>query len=501
MRLLIFLSFVLLFACTTTKQVAEGTTSVSNEPTKPVDVSVSQADVARDISYLASDELGGRGTGSAGIEMASNYISEVFAEAKIPHIPGKNRYDQTVPLVEEDAPVAATLSVADKTFVLKDDLLVLHQAALDNSAALKFLGDASLEDIKAMDLGGAIVVTIAGSKSESDPRAFYQLALEKQKLVGKAGGVALIELYRSPRAPFSQVYRFFGGSGLKIAYGQREGIPLLWLNDPKGQHMQVMDEAAGTSAKLSLIPGKRTVVPANNLVGFVPGTDPKFNKEAVIITAHYDHLGIDGSRGGVDSIFNGARDNAMGTAALLGVARHFGTHPGKRPVILLAVTAEERGLLGSEFYVEKPWFPLNNVVFNLNLDGAGYDDTSSVTINGYGRTTWQEAIDLSIAEKGILPNPDPIPEMNLFQFSDNWSFAKRGVPAINLAPGFTGFSEELMKYYHQAGDHADQLDFAYVTRYVEAAVAAAQAVANLPTRPAWVEGDALVPVAKELYSN
>ena len=432
--------------------------------------------------------------------MAST-ISEVFAEAKVAHTSPKNRYSQLVPLVEEEGAVSATLKVADKTYELKKDLLVLQQAAIDQTAPLRFLGEESLEGIAGMDLKGAIVVTMAGSKSEGDPRAFYQLAQQKQAVVAKAGGLALIELYRSPRAPFSQVSRFFGGSGLKISDQSEGSIPLIWLNDPKGSNLQVMDESAGTAVSLSLKPGARKKVPAHNIVGYIEGTDPSLKDEIVLISAHYDHLGIDGSRGGADSIFNGARDNAMGTAALLGVARHLGANPGKRPVILIALTAEEKGLLGSKYFAENPWKPLNNIVFNLNFDGAGYDDTSSVVMNGYGRTTIQDRIDWAIAETGVTPTPDPIPEMNLYQYSDNWSFAKLGVPAINLAPGFTGFTPELMKYYHQAQDHAESLDFAYVTRYVQAAIAAAQEVVNSETRPTWVEGDDLAPLGKALYSK
>lgn len=501
MRIFFLLFLLLFFACTSTKELKDSSTTAKALVYAKAPIMVDQAIVSKDIRYLASDELGGRGTGSEGIAKAAAYISQVFAEAHIGTARGKSQYAQTVPLVEQAAPRDATFQVADKTYVLGEDLLVLSQNEINTSGSLRFLGESSLEEIAGMDLKGAFVVTMAGSKSEGDPRAFYQLAKQKQKLVANAGGLALIELYRSPRAPFSQVSRFFGGGGLKIAEAQSGDIPLIWLNDPKGAHLQVMDEAAGTAAKLSLKPGLRKEVPANNLVGFIPGLDPSLAKEIVVVSAHYDHLGIDNSRGGADSIFNGARDNAMGTAALLGVARHFGANPGRRPMVILAVTAEEKGLLGSEYFAMNPWVSLDQIVFNLNFDGAGYDDTTSVTMNGYGRTTIQKELDWAIAEVGILPNPDPVPDMGLYQYSDNWSFAKRGVPAINLAPGFKGFTPALMKYYHQAGDHADDLDFAYVTRYVTAAIAAAQEVVNSPNRPTWVEGDELAPVGEALYAK
>ena len=501
MRFITLLASCLLVACSASKEASKSKLSSNTAvlaPAIPAAVNVNQADVAKDIRYLASDELGGRGTGSAGIEKAATYIAGVFAEASIAIVSGTKRYTQLVPLIEQASTISATLEVADQIYVQGEDLLVLSQSAIDKSAALRFYGQVSAEELSQENLEGTIVVTLAGSKEEGDPRIFYKLALEKQKAVAAQGGLALIELYRSPRAPFSQVSRFLGGSGLEIDKSSGVDIPLIWLNDPKGSNLQVMDESAGTAVKLSLKPGARKVIPASNILGFIEGTDPTLAQEIVVISAHYDHLGIDGSRGGVDSIFNGARDNGLGTAALLGVARHFGTHPGKRPILLAAWTAEEKGLLGSEYFVESPIVPLKNIAYNLNFDGAGYDDTTSVTINGYGRTTAQSSIDAAVAKVGLKPNPDPIPEMNLYQFSDNWSFAKKGIPAMNMAPGFTGFSPELMKYYHQAGDHADGLDFAYVTRYVTAAVAASQAVVNLQHKPEWMDGDALAPTSKKM---
>jgi len=262
--------------------------------------------------------------------MASAYIAQVFAEAKVAHVDGKNVYAQAVPLVEQAAPISATLTVADQTFVLKDDLLVLHQHAIDASGSMRVLSEEDFRGISEMDLQGAIVVTTAGSSTEGDPRAFYQLAKKKQKAVAEAGGKALIELYRSPRAPFSQVYRFFGGGGLMIDSGEESSIPLIWLNDPKGANLQILDEAAGTAGQLSLKPGMSKQVPAHNLVGYIEGTDPTLRDEVVLLIAHYDHLGIDGSGGGgEDAGVDGWRENEMGTAVLLGGAGHIGANPGK----------------------------------------------------------------------------------------------------------------------------------------------------------------------------
>jgi len=144
--------------------------TASSTPTPPSlskAIDVDQALVAKDLQYLASDELGGRGTGSEGIEKAAVYIAEVFAEAQISTIPGLQQYAQQVPLVEQNAPISASLKVADKNYVLGEDLLVLDQSAIDQSGALRFIGHATVAEITTMDLQDAIVVTMAGSKSDS----------------------------------------------------------------------------------------------------------------------------------------------------------------------------------------------------------------------------------------------------------------------------------------------------------------------------------------------
>ena len=488
-----FVVLLSLLSCTGTKETVSTTQLKSVKPL----LSNAQARVnaEKDVRFLAKDEMRGRDTGSPEIKIAADYIRAEFSAAGLNKVTA-----QEVPLVMVTPASKAELSFSDLQLVLQEDLLVLGGPSTDVSAALVFAGYGSEEELQELDLKGKIVFTNAGSEEETDPRKYVEQAFEKQKRIAAKGAIGLVELFRSKQVTWKQLYRFLGSGGIQLADGNQPSsvIPLLWLSDPKAEYFKELDAAAGTAAKLTVATGERKLLPGENIYGFLKGTDPVSAPGTLLITAHYDHIGVGRSVNG-DSIYNGARDNALGVAALLRAARELSMSPPKRNVVFLAVTAEEKGLLGSEYFAENPIGKLSDFVFILNFDGAGYDDTTAVTINGYGRTDVQVLIDAAIEETNIKAKPDPIPEQQLFKYSDNWNFAKRGIPAINLAPGFTGFSPTLMKYYHQPPDEADAVDFTYVERYTRAAVAAAKALGNLTARPRWKEGDELVPAAEALY--
>ena len=170
-------------------------------------------------------------------------------------------------------------------------------------------------------------------------------------------------------------------------------------------------------------------------------------------------------------------------------------------MLLLAVTAEEKGLLGSKAFVEDPLVPLERVVFDLNFDGAGYDDTSAVTVIGLDRTSARPLIEAGARAAGLEAINDPAPEQNLYDRSDNVRFAAAGVPAVNVAPGMTGFSEAVMQYYHQPTDNPGSLDYDYVARYAEAAARIARAIADAEERPRWTPGDKYEAAGRELYGT
>ncbi|RPJ51340.1 MAG: M28 family peptidase [Acidobacteria bacterium] len=171
-------------------------------------------------------------------------------------------------------------------------------------------------------------------------------------------------------------------------------------------------------------------------------------------------------------------------------------------MLFIAFTAEEAGLLGSSYYVRNPAVPLEKTVFVLNNDGAGYTDTSIVTVLGLNRTTAAADIVTGCRESGLEATAGGFELQMFFNASDNRSFAEKGVPSPTFSPGIRSFGEEILKYYHRPTDEADEsFDFAYLERFCEAYVRSAQLIADRPTRPTWVAGDKYEKAGARLYGG
>jgi Zn-dependent M28 family amino/carboxypeptidase len=229
------------------------------------------------------------------------------------------------------------------------------------------------------------------------------------------------------------------------------------------------------------------------------------NKEFVVLSAHFDHVGTlqssDRPATQTDSIFNGARDNAFGVTALLSAAKVLAKHPPKRSVLVVALTAEEIGLIGSKYFVEHPPVPLEKMIFNLNTDGAGQSDSTIVAVMGLNRVGAADEITLACKAFGLEPFADPAPEQNLFDRSDNVSFAAVGIPAPTFSPGFRQFDNSILKHYHQPSDEVETLDFDYVLKFCKAFALASRKVADKSQRPRWADGDKYQPAFIELYGG
>lgn len=244
-----------------------------------------------------------------------------------------------------------------------------------------------------------------------------------------------------------------------------------------------------------------SIVTSQNVIGLIEGTDPALKEEYILLSAHYDHVGVGPATAEGDSIYNGARDNAVGVATIMAAGKYFAENPPRRSVMLAAWTAEELGLVGSKFFVENPLVPLDQIVFNINIDGAGYNDTTKVTVVGLERTGAESLFESAAGAFGLEAIPSPVPELNLFNRSDNVHFARQGIPAPTFSPGFTAFDEEIAYYYHQPTDESNTLDFEYVTRYTHAYILAAEKIANADNAPFWKPGDEYEKAGIELYGK
>jgi Zn-dependent M28 family amino/carboxypeptidase len=244
-------------------------------------------------------------------------------------------------------------------------------------------------------------------------------------------------------------------------------------------------------------------IPAKNVIGWIEGTDKKLKDQFIVLSAHYDHLGVTTQpkmiEGKMDSIYNGARDNAVGVTAVMNAATYFSKHPPKRSIMFIAFTAEEMGMLGSRYFSDHPVIPLTRIVYNLNCDNGGYNDTTIFTIVGLGRTSADDDIKRACAAYGIKPTGDPDSTLHLFDRSDNVNFAKKGIPAPTFGMGVTGFDEKVRRYYHQLSDEFSSMDAGYVLKYIRSYIHAANNIANNPKQLKWRKGDKYEAAWKSLY--
>ena len=456
---------------------------------------LSSAELASHLRFLASDEMLGRMTGTNEINIAARYVAEQFRMAGVLPVPGLNEYYQDVLLERVTLAQSGRLIIGKDTLLHRKEMIVARGSSADLEAELVFAGSGTKEELATKDLKGKILVTNYQGSS---------LATAKWKSAAEAGAVAVVELYRG-NFPWQSILQFLGQSSFRIAPdGKQVDLPYLLLNDAQSVYEAAL--AGGGSVKGSIHSEGVLVqkVQARNVLGMVRGSDPVLREEYMLLMAHYDHVGA-GLRAGAtpeDTIFNGARDNAVGTVALMAAAKVLAAQPPARSVIFAAVTSEEVGLIGSSYLADHFPLPLEKLVYTHNTDGAGYNDTTVVTVIGLERTTAEERLKAGAARYGLGVIPDPAPEQNLFNRSDNVSFARKGVPAPNFGMGLRSFDAEIAKYYHRPADQADEhFDFTYFSRYCQAFAHAARLVADMKERPVWRQGDPYEEAGKKLYGR
>jgi hypothetical protein len=465
------------------------------------------------LRYLASDELKGRRTGSDGNLKAAEFIAAEFKALNCIAPLGADQYFQPVPLRQSSPSTTALMKLDDVDYMFNQDFIILNGKKADLKGEVIFAGhgwineESGHNDYSGLDVSGKIVLVLPGPPDASDPATIFRAMMWKQKFAFERGAIALFELHRI-QFPWTFFRNYFGKPSIAL-FDEDEGtgadtdaLTYGWI---KEKEMIQPEKLNGIKAEISHSGTTKEVLKSYNVVGIIEGTDPVLKKEYVLLTAHYDHVGVGKEGGGAytekDSIFNGARDNAMGTVALMAAARSISAQPTKRSVIVLAVTAEEVGLLGSQYYANYPLVPLENTIFNLNTDGAGYNDVTKISMLGFGRTGTDQQLSDAAAAAGLSIIADPAPEQGLFDRSDNVSFARMGVPALTLSPGFDSFDAEIQKYYHQVTDEADSIDFDYLYKYCRTFVEAARNIANMEGRPVWKEGDKYEQAGKDLYKR
>ncbi len=430
-----------------------------------------------DVSFLASDALEGRGTPSRGLDIAAEFIASQFRRAGLKPA-GDDGYFQTADFDEvtastEGLALAAEANGetvradADGIRFLEadgadfDGIPVLHMT-LDRAAALESLAAGAAR-------GRALVVEV--------PENGRALIRRIPEMAGRLEAAIVIVLGAPGRGP-AQLER------LRQVTAAVSATPVLSISDAAFQKAVL---APGARLSAHIPAPKATPVKLRNVIGVLPGSDPVLRDSYVLVTAHYDHLGIRGSGPG-DHIYNGADDDASGTASALEIAETLAALPERprRSVVFMTFFGEELGEVGSRYYAAHPVFPLAKTAVDLNLEQLGRTDEAGVGVQtGQYYLTGFEFTDLAPVLRqaakpfGIRVVNDKERNEQYFRQSDNYAFAEAGVPSTTIAVAYQ-FSD-----YHQPGDEWPKLDYDNMAK-VDAAVAlGVWEVASNPDAPAW----------------
>ena len=454
-------------------------------------------DAISQFTYLASDALMGRDPIRSEMKMAYTFIAQELEKAGAKPLPGGNGYYQDIPFNLSSPPTKGSVQLGNFSFSQGQNLLVLEGSSFSGNYEVVEVGFGSAEEFTGKDLKGKIAISNVGAPNKFSPNQLFSEGRAKAKRAKEAGAVALIERFNVPSVPWQLVSGFLNRPQMGLDQGEASNLPYLWVEDLKNQ-------LTGTNlgnATLAIEGKVNRKIDGKNVLAMIEGTDPQLKNEYILLSAHYDHVGVGTPDETGDSIYNGARDNAVGTVAVLNAAKYFAKNPTKRSILLALWTAEEKGLLGSAYFANNPLLPLNQVVYNLNIDNAGYNDTSIITVIGLGRTTADFLINEAVAEFGLTAKADPSPEQGLYDRSDNVNFARKGIPAPSFTLGFTAFDDEINKYYHKAADEVESFDLNYAQLYWKSYILSAQKIANWSQKPQWTAGDKYEEVGKKLYGN
>jgi len=458
------------------------------------------------VKFLSSDLLEGRAPGTRGGDLAAEYIASQLAVAGAKPGAENSSWFQPVPLTGVQAN-RATLSADSVALDWLTDFVgqvQTQQASQSFDGEAVFVGygirapEFGWDDYRGTDVKGKVVVLFTNEPASENPKFFGGRALTyygrwtyKYEEALRQGAAACLVLHTDATAGYGwdvvhnswgreQAQVGNGSSGLAFAgwVSERGAAKLLNVSGRRlGELLKVAGQRQFRPLSLGVrvrgeIDSRIRTISTRNVIGRISGSDPRLEQEAVLFTAHWDHLGKSESGEG-DLIFNGAVDNATGCALLLEIARHWSHLPvqPRRPVMFLFTAAEEAGLRGSQYYVTKPLVPLAKTAVALNFDSFfPFGPTRDVVLDGAERTWLWTAVQ-GVAERLSLKiSPDPRPENGAYFRSDHFPFAKAGVPAFSIKAGnqfltqggnaADRIKEYQTRLYHQPGDeYSDDWDF------------------------------------------
>ena len=519
------------------------TPAEAGDPLDGIDVAM----IERHVSWLADDDRQGRLAGTPGYDAAAEYVARQFARIGLQPA-GEGGYRQPVPLrryrIADNAPTMA-IHAGDETYWLtyRDEFSIRPdplRAETRVRAPVVFVGygihapGSGYSDYDGVDVSGKIVAYFAGAPEQiGEPlRTLQAAATSKRRLAAARGAVGTIALMRGAdeeRSPWSERKQRINArplttwatevaaGGFNAALGANAALSpaaaeRLFSRAPSGfrevqRTLEDGVEAFELGVEVTL--GVRSTfedVASANVVGLMPGTDPAASSEIVVYTAHLDHVGMRDGHGRVetktgkrsDALYNGAYDNAMGVGLMLEVARALAATPPRRPVLFVAVTAEEQGLIGSDYFVHASH---HDIVANVNIDLPLFlFPLADLVPYGAQHSSLQPVVAAAASAEGFTLADDPFPELGLLARSDHYPFLKGGIPAVFLVSGTTSldasidgaaaFRDFLQQHYHKPSDDGRlPVDRDSVYRYARMATRIGLELGNADARPAWTVGD------------
>ena len=500
--------------------------------------------IRTDIAFLADDARAGREAGTPGYDSAAEYVATRMNAIGLR--PGGNdgSWFQDVPLLSGKAVQSAaafSITSPDGTVTRlsnREDFVSLPSFATpqaDISGELVFVGYAihapafGHDDFEAVDVDGKIAVYFTGAPDvfDSEQRAHFGSGRSKGKELSSRGAIGTITLRTAAsqeRASWERITSNpdrismtwiepggapkVAGPNLKVGSLIHDDKAALLFEGAERSFAEVRAEAdseggvpSGFALKTRAQIGAAydlTNVQSPNVVGIIEGADPQLKSEYVVLTAHLDHVGTDQRLidEGKDGIHNGAMDNAAGIAVMLNVAERLRNIEVGRSVIVLAVTAEEKGLLGADYFAHFPTVDRSSIVANVNLDmPLMLHEFVDVIAFGAERSTLGAITKAAADAHNIALTPDPFPEQGIFTRSDHYRFVEQGIPSVYLFPGFGSagtqvFYDFISTHYHKPSDDLTlPIKYDALAQFADVNFMIARDIANAPMKPTWLEGD------------
>ena len=497
--------------------------------------------IEADVRFLADDLLEGREAGTRGYDLAAAYVATQYHAIGLEPA-GADGWFQPVPMLrgtreQEGARFEIERDGKRTALAFETEWLPgthYTRGAFELTAPMVFVGEAvhapalGHDDFANVDVAGKIVVSVgkAPARFSNDERAYHASSLVKSAELEKRGAVGVIWLsdpVEEAKRGWELGARNWRRPGMRLVEGGTavDDFPgLVARASVRASKADLLFEGSGHTAeevfaalkdgKLTSfdLAGRATIagraklesVVSRNVVAKLRGSDPALAGEHVVFTAHLDHVGLGAPVAG-DAINNGALDNALGVAVMLEAARAFAAAPApKRSIVFIALTAEEKGLLGAHWFARNPTVPKGAIVANVNMDmPILLAPQADVVPTGVEHSTLQAVLEQATREMGITLTPDPIPEEVVFVRSDQYAFVREGVPAVYLNGGIVAtdgsdakatMMQFLKSHYHLPSDDA-KLSIHYPTAARLAALnrRIGQLVADAPERPRWNDGD------------